>query len=104
MTDVILEKTSATPAAVAVVIAGLSPALPADVPVVAWPQAKYQIEETSRTLGVLSETTVGVDQEEADFYSEVSAFYAKMLATQVRLEPEIERILDENAWELYVRD
>jgi hypothetical protein len=104
MTDVILEKTSATQAAVAVVIAGLSPALPGDVPAVAWPQAKYQVEAISRTLGELSETTIGTDQEGADFYSEVSAFYAKMLSSQIRLDPEIERILDENAWELYIRD
>jgi hypothetical protein len=103
MTKVILERTPPTPAAVAVVIASLSPALSHEAWQIKWPEASYRIEEVSRTLGALSEATLGID-EQIDFSNEISSFYAKLLFRQVRLDPEFEKILDENAWELYVRD
>lgn len=104
MTSVILEKTPATPAAVAVIIAGLSPVLyPPDFSPLDAPETKYCFDTISRTFGALSEAVVG-EETDHPFSQQISSFYARMLNEQEALGADFEKVLDDNAWDLYVRD
>jgi hypothetical protein len=63
------------------------------------------IEKSQESYGPLSNPFTGEFESKAiSFEHEIAGFYAKLLSSSQRLDPDFEEILYENLWDLYIRN